>query len=54
MRTILVVDDSPTMRRMIMASLRDLGDVGFDQAGERASRPSSGSRSRRSTSWCST
>ena len=32
MRTILVVDDSPTMRRMIMASLRDLGDVGFDQA----------------------
>jgi two-component system, chemotaxis family, chemotaxis protein CheY len=33
MRTILVVDDSPTMRRMIMASLRDLGDVGFDQAG---------------------
>jgi two-component system chemotaxis response regulator CheY len=33
MRTILVVDDSPTMRRMIMASLRELGDVGFDQAG---------------------
>ena len=32
MRTILVVDDSPTMRRMIMASLRDLGDVGFEQA----------------------
>ena len=32
MRTILVVDDSPTMRRMIMASLRDLGDVSFDQA----------------------
>ena len=32
MRTILVVDDSPTMRRMIMASLRDLGNVGFDQA----------------------
>ena len=32
MRTILVVDDSPTMRRMIVASLRDLGDVGFDQA----------------------
>lgn len=32
MRTILVVDDSPTMRRMIMASLRDLDDVGFDQA----------------------
>ena len=32
MRKILVVDDSPTMRRMIMASLRDLGDVGFEQA----------------------
>jgi two-component system chemotaxis response regulator CheY len=32
MRKILVVDDSPTMRRMIMASLRDIGDVGFDQA----------------------
>ena len=33
MRKILVVDDSPTMRRMVMASLRDLGDVAFDQAG---------------------
>jgi two-component system chemotaxis response regulator CheY len=32
MRTILVVDDSPTMRRMIVASLRELGDVSFDQA----------------------
>ena len=32
MRTILVVDDSPTMRRMIMASLRELRDVEFDQA----------------------
>jgi two-component system chemotaxis response regulator CheY len=32
MRTILIVDDSPTMRRMIIASLRGLGDVGFDQA----------------------
>ncbi|MEO5817684.1 MAG: response regulator [Gemmatimonadaceae bacterium] len=31
MRTILVVDDSPTMRRMIMASLRGIEDVGFDQ-----------------------
>lgn len=31
MSTILVVDDSPTMRRMIMASLRDLGAV-FEQA----------------------
>ena len=27
-----MVDDSPTMRRMIMAALRDLGDVGFAQA----------------------
>ena len=33
MRTILVVDDSPTMRRMIMASLRELPRVAFDQAG---------------------
>ena len=33
MKTILVVDDSATMRRMIMASLRGLGDVAFDQAG---------------------
>jgi two-component system, chemotaxis family, chemotaxis protein CheY len=32
MRTILVVDDSATMRRMIMAALRDVGDVGFHQA----------------------
>ncbi|HTK47961.1 MAG TPA: response regulator [Gemmatimonadaceae bacterium] len=32
MRTILVVDDSQTMRRMIMASLRELGDVRFDEA----------------------
>lgn len=32
MRTILVVDDSPTMRRMIVASLRELDDIGFDQA----------------------
>jgi two-component system chemotaxis response regulator CheY len=32
MSTILIVDDSPTMRRMIMASLRGLGDVEFDQA----------------------
>ena len=32
MKTILVVDDSTTMRRMIMASLRGLGDVAFDQA----------------------
>ena len=32
MRTILVVDDSPTMRRMIMAALRELRDVSFVQA----------------------
>src|SRR5215212_4725405 len=31
MSTILVVDDSPTMRRMIMASLRELG-AAFEQA----------------------
>lgn len=29
---ILVVDDSPTMRRMVVASLRDLQDVSFDEA----------------------
>ena len=28
----LVVDDSATMRRMIMASLRDVRDIAFDQA----------------------
>lgn len=33
MRTVLVVDDSITMRRMIMAALRDVRDVSFDQAG---------------------
>lgn len=33
MRTILVVDDSATMRRMIMAALRDMRGVRFDQAG---------------------
>lgn len=33
MKTILVVDDSATMRRMIMAALRGIGDVEFDQAG---------------------
>ena len=32
MKTILVVDDSATMRRMIVAALRGLGDVAFDQA----------------------
>ena len=33
MRNILVVDDSPTMRRMVIASLRSLPDVGFGEAG---------------------
>lgn len=33
MKKILIVDDSPTMRRMVMASLRDLRDIGFDEAG---------------------
>ena len=33
MRTILVVDDSATMPRKIMAALRDVSDVGFNQAG---------------------
>ena len=32
MKHILVVDDSATMRRMVMASLRDLTDVTFSQA----------------------
>ena len=32
MSNILVVDDSPTMRRMVIASLRDLNDVSFDEA----------------------
>jgi two-component system chemotaxis response regulator CheY len=33
MTRILVVDDSPTIRRMVIASLRPLGDVAFDEAG---------------------
>jgi two-component system, chemotaxis family, chemotaxis protein CheY len=33
MSKILVVDDSPTMRRMVMASLRNLNDVDFQEAG---------------------
>jgi two-component system, chemotaxis family, chemotaxis protein CheY len=32
MKHILIVDDSATIRRMVMASLRDLGDVRFDEA----------------------
>ena len=32
MSNILVVDDSPTMRRMVLASLRELKGVVFDEA----------------------
>lgn len=32
MRKVLVVDDSPTMRKMIMASLRTLKEIDFDEA----------------------
>jgi len=32
LRHILVVDDSPTMRRMVMTSLRPLGNVQFAEA----------------------
>jgi two-component system chemotaxis response regulator CheY len=32
MKSILIVDDSPTMRRMVVASLRDFKDVSFDEA----------------------
>lgn len=31
-KNILVVDDSPTMRRMVIASLRDLQEVSFNEA----------------------
>jgi two-component system, chemotaxis family, chemotaxis protein CheY len=33
MKKVLIVDDSPTIRRMIKASLHGLGDVVFDEAG---------------------
>jgi two-component system chemotaxis response regulator CheY len=33
MRTILVVDDSPTIRKMVCAALSGLKDVGFIEAG---------------------
>jgi two-component system chemotaxis response regulator CheY len=32
MKSVLVVDDSATMRRMVMVSLRDLKDIGFREA----------------------
>jgi two-component system chemotaxis response regulator CheY len=32
MNNILIVDDSPTMRRMVLASLRGLPDVSFGEA----------------------
>lgn len=33
MRNVLVVDDSPTMRRMVIAALHSLDDLYFEQAG---------------------
>ena len=33
MQTILVVDDSPTIRRMVRAALGSIGDLGFAEAG---------------------
>jgi two-component system chemotaxis response regulator CheY len=33
MRNILVVDDSPTIRRMVLASLRSMQGVAFQEAG---------------------
>jgi two-component system chemotaxis response regulator CheY len=34
MKKILIVDDSPTIRRMVTASLRSMGDVAFQEAGD--------------------
>jgi two-component system, chemotaxis family, chemotaxis protein CheY len=33
MKRILIVDDSPTMRRMVQASLRDIKEVRYEEAG---------------------
>jgi len=33
MKKILIVDDSPTIRRMVVASLRSIVDTSFDEAG---------------------
>ena len=33
MKSLLVVDDSATIRRMVMSSLRSLGEVAFQEAG---------------------
>src|SRR5512147_2402927 len=32
MKTVLVVDDSATMRRMVMAALRDVREISFNEA----------------------
>jgi two-component system, chemotaxis family, chemotaxis protein CheY len=34
MMKILIVDDSPTIRRMVTASLRGLNDITFEEAGD--------------------
>lgn len=34
MKKILIVDDSPTIRRMVLASLRSLQNVTFEEAGD--------------------
>jgi two-component system, chemotaxis family, chemotaxis protein CheY len=33
MNTILVVDDSPIMRKMVLASLSEIGNIRFEEAG---------------------